>query len=144
MPRYLADSSIWAWANKGSRPDIAEKLAQRLERAEICTGVPVALEMMHRAETGAEYESLFESLLAPLDWLPLDEDTSLRALQVQRALAAGTHGSHRHPAIDYLIAAMAQAAGDDVILWCFDKDLRAICDQTGQAYESEDSTGETS
>ena len=27
MPRYLADTSIWGWANSGRRPDIAAKLA---------------------------------------------------------------------------------------------------------------------
>lgn len=135
MPRYLVDSSIWAWANKRSRPDLAEKLAQRFERAEVCTCVPVALEFMHRAATGEEYEQLFEDFLAPLEWLPLTEGVTVRALEVQRELAAKTHGNHRRPAVDYLVAAIAEAAGDDVVLWFLDKDLRVIAEWTGQGFE---------
>ncbi len=141
MTLYLADSSIWAWANKGPRPDINEKLAERLERGEVATCVPVALEVMHRAETGAQYEQLFSALLEPLEWLPLDAAGNKRAINVQRELAATSHGNHRRPAVDYLIAATAEVAGDDVILWFFDKDLRVICTHTGQPSDAEESTG---
>ncbi|HUZ70134.1 MAG TPA: PIN domain-containing protein [Candidatus Saccharimonadales bacterium] len=141
MPLYLADSSIWAWANKGNRPDLAEKLADRLERDEIATCTPVALEVMHRAETNAQYEELFSTLLEPVEWLELDLDGSRRALEVQRELAAGSHGNHRRPAVDYLIAATAEQAGEDVVLWFFDEDLRVICEHTGQSFDAEESTG---
>lgn len=140
MPRYLADSSIWAWANRDSRPEIAEKLAERLEHSEICTCVPVALEVLHRAETGDEYEGLFAALLEPLDWLSLTDAGARRALEVQRGLASQSHGGHRRPATDYLIAAVAEAE-DDAILWFFDRDLRVICEHTRQPYEAEESTG---
>ncbi len=141
MPLYLADSSIWAWANKGPRPDINEKLAERVERGEVATCVPVALEVMHRAETGVQYEQLFGALLEPLDWLPLDDACSQRAINVQRELAVTSHGNHRRPAVDYLIAATAEIAGDDVILWFFDNDLRVICEHTGQRFDAEESIG---
>ncbi len=141
MPLYLADSSIWAWANKGPRPDINEKLAERVERGEVATCVPVALEVMHRAETGVQYEQLFGALLEPLDWLPLDDACSQRAINVQRELAVTSHGNHRRQAVDYLIAATAEIAGDDVILWFFDNDLRVICEHTGQRFDAEESTG---
>jgi predicted nucleic acid-binding protein len=141
MPLYLADSSIWAWANEGPRPDINEKLAERVERGEVATCVPVALEVMHRAETGVQYEQLFGALLEPLDWLPLDDACSQRAINVQRELAVTSHGNHRRPAVDYLIAATAEIGGDDVILWFFDNDLRVICEHTGQRSDAEESTG---
>jgi predicted nucleic acid-binding protein len=141
VPLYLADSSIWAWARKRARPDITERLAERLERGEVATCAPVALEVMHRAETGAEYEQLFTSLLEPLEWLPLDDAGSRRAIDVQRELAATSHGNHRRPALDYLIAAAAEVAGDDVILWFFDNDLRVICEHTGQPSDAEESAG---
>ena len=64
-----------------------------------------------------------------------------RALEVQRTLAVASDGSHRRPAIDFLIAAAAEAAGDEVILWSFDRDLKVICEHTGQPGESEESTG---
>ena len=139
MPLYLADTSIWAWANKGSRPDITEKLATRFERGEIASCAPVVLEVMHRANDGVEYDAVYGALFAPLAWLPLTDEVALRAVQVQRELAQVTHGDHLRPAIDYLIAAIAEAAG--VILWAFDKDLRIIAERTGQRYDGEASTG---
>lgn len=141
MPLFLADTSIWAWANKRSRPDIAEKLADRLERDEIATCVPVALEVMHRAETGARYVEVFDALLGTVRWLDLDARTGQRALDVQRALAGQSHGNHRRPAIDYLIAAVGELARQEVITWFFDRDLRVICEHTGQQFEAESTTG---
>ena len=137
MARYLADSSIWAWVQKGTRLDIDGKLADRLQRGEVATAPPIVLEVMHRARSGAEYEEIFEALLAPLDWLPLTEQASERAVAVQRQLATTTHGNHRRPAVDYLIAATAELAGGDVVLWFFDDDLRIICEHTGQPFEAE-------
>lgn len=136
MP-YLADSSIWGWANSGRRPDLTIKLAARLERDEVVTFTPVVLEALHRARTGAEYEDLFAALFEPLSWVPLSDQSAVRAVEVQRALAATTHGNHLRPAIDFLIAAAAEEAGDDVALWFYDKDLRIICEHTGQPHEAE-------
>lgn len=141
MPRFLADSSIWGWANSGKRPDIAEKLAERFERDEIVTCPPVVLEVLHRARSGEEYEQIFSALFEPIARVPLGERQSERAIQIQRELAQGTHGNHLRPAVDFLIAAAAEAAGEDVVLWFFDKDLRVICQHTGQPYETEASTG---
>ena len=141
MTRYLADTSIWAWAQKAQRHDIREKLADRYEAGEIVTCVPVVLEAMHLPETGAQYKERFDELFAPLDRLPLDDASVERALEVQRELARASDGSHRRPAIDFLIAAAAEAAGVEVVLWCFDRDLKVICDHTGQPSEPEGSTG---
>lgn len=141
MPLYLADTSIWAWAQKAERLDIRERLAERYEGGEVVTCVPVILEAMHRPQTGAEHRRRFEELFAPLERLPLGESSAERALEVQRQLAEESDGSHRRPAIDFLIAAAAEAAGPEVILWCFDRDLKVICEHTGQPSEPEDSTG---
>ena len=139
--RYLADTSIWAWSQKRQRKDIREKLAARYERGEIVTCVPVVLEAMHRPETAAEYQERFDGLFAPLERLPLEGKSVERALAVQHELAEATDGNHRRPAIDFLIAAAAEAAGDEIMLWCFDRDLRVICEHTEQPCEAEDSTG---
>ena len=141
MPRYLADTSIWAWAQRSERRDIREKLADRYEAGEVVTCVPVILEAMHRPETEAQYRERFDGLFAPLERLPLEDESVERALAVQRQLAEASDGSHRRPAIDFLIAAAAEAAGPDVVLWCFDRDLRVICEHTGQPCEAEESTG---
>lgn len=144
MARYLADSSIWAWARKGLRPDIQRKLAERFANDEIVTCPPVVLEVMHRARNRQEYEAAYGDLFDPIDWLELDADASNRAVAVQRAMAQGTHGNHLRPAADYLIAAAAEEAGPDYVLWFFDKDLELICRHTGQPFEAEDSAGQGS
>jgi predicted nucleic acid-binding protein len=141
MPLYLADTSIWAWAQKASRPDIKNKLASRYEAGEVATCVPVILEAMHRPATTPEYRKRFDDLFAPLERVPLEGPAVERALQVQRELADGSNGSHRRPAIDFLTAAAAEAAGPGVAVWCFDRDLKVICEHTGQPFEAEDSTG---
>jgi predicted nucleic acid-binding protein len=141
MPLFLADTSIWAWAQRSERPDIREKLADRYESGEVVTCVPVILEAMHRPETADQYRERFDQIFAPLERLPLDEASVERALGVQRDLALASNGSHRRPAIDFLIAATAEAAGEEVILWSFDRNLKVICEHTGQPSESETSTG---
>ena len=141
MTRYLADTSIWAWAQRSERPDIREKLADRYEAGEIVTCVPVILEAMHRPETGAAFRQQFDQLFAPLERVPLNDAGVERALDVQRELAEESDGSHRRPAIDFLIAAAAEAAGPEVVLWAFDRDLKVICEYTGQPGESEETTG---
>lgn len=141
MPRYLADTSIWGWANSGRWPDIQEKLARRFERGEVLTCVPVALEALHRPRSGDEYETLFRGLFEPLDWLDLSQAVAARALRVQREMAQTTDGNHLRPAVDFLIAAVAEDGGDEVVLWSFDRDLTLICEHTGQPHESESASG---
>ena len=100
-------------------------------------GIPAHLEALHRARNRSEYEHLYTSLFEPLHAVPLIAEASLRALGVQRELASGTHGNHLRPAIDYLIAAAAELAGDDVVLWFLDRDLGVICRHTAQPHEEE-------
>ncbi len=137
MAIYLADSSIWAWAENDPACAIAAKLADRLEHDEVATCPLVVLEALHRARTGQQYQLLFGTLFAPLTSLPVTATSGARAVRVQQELSVGTHGNHRRPAADFLLAAAAEEAGADVTLWFFDKDLRVICDHTGQPYEAE-------
>jgi hypothetical protein len=53
-------------------------------------------------------------------------------------LAGTTHRNHLRPAIDFLIAAVAESAVDEeIVLWFFDKDRLIICEHTGQPFEAE-------
>ncbi|MGA8487287.1 MAG: PIN domain-containing protein [Gaiella sp.] len=137
MTLYLADTSIWSWAHGERRPDISDRLAAIGERDELATCVPVVLEAQHRARTGDEYESVFEASFGTLRWLRTGETELSRALDVQRSLAHAGHGYHRRPSLDYLIAATAELAGPDVVLWAFDRDMGVICEHTGQPCELE-------
>lgn len=91
---------------------------------------------MHRANTGREYDELFDSLFASIRWLAVTDETAGRAIDVRRELAGTSHGDHLRPAVDFLVAAIAEVAGD-IVLWCFDRDLRVICQHTGQPFEAE-------
>ena len=55
---YLADASIWAWAEKDPRSDLAERLSLRIAWGHVATCPVVLLELMHRARNGVEYETL--------------------------------------------------------------------------------------
>jgi hypothetical protein len=52
-------------------------------------------------------------------------------------MSATSAGYHLRLAVDYLVAAIAEAADSDVVLWGFDGDLGLICEHTGQPYEAE-------
>jgi predicted nucleic acid-binding protein len=137
MTLYLADTSIWAWADKDPGSSLARKLAERFARDEIATCPVVVLESMHRARSGEAYERMFGRRFALLPSFAVTDRSGERAVRVQRELAAATLGNHRRPAADFLIAAAAEDAGGDVILWFLDQDLRVICEHTGQPYEAE-------
>ena len=137
MTSFLADTSVWSWARGGRRPDIREQLSRRAQRDELVTCLPVALEVQHLARTGEEYDQLYAAAFASVSWLRSGESAWRRALDVQRGLAHAGHGYHRRPAMDLVIAATAELAGPDVVLWAFDRDMRVICEHTGQPCELE-------
>ena len=58
MALYLADTSIWAWAEKDPTSALARKLAERMAADEVGTSPVVVLEVMHRARGSAELEHL--------------------------------------------------------------------------------------
>jgi len=107
VPVYLTDSSIWIAARRAPRSYPPQLPADRLRRDEMATCVPVAP--------------------AQLD----------RALELLRELAGTTAGAHRRRPIDYVVAACAEAGGEDVVLWHGDSDLTLICDHAGIAHEAE-------
>lgn len=137
MPLYLTDSSIWIGARRWPESHLPELLAERLRADEIATCVPVALEVLTGPPSGEALDRDWQSVWAHLHWLPLAERELQRALALLRALAHTAEGAHRRRPIDYLIAACAEAAGDDVVLWHWDRDLTAICDHAGIAHEAE-------
>ena len=85
----------------------------------------------------AELDQDWRTVWTRLRWLPLGEHESQRALDLLRDLAATTAGAHRRRPIDYIVAACAEAAAGDVVLWHWDRDLTAICEHAGIAHEPE-------
>ena len=144
MPLYLADSSIWIRRTRPGAEELDARLRERYAHGEIATCVPVALEVLVGPRDGAAYDKDFNTIWAPLTWLPLREHAVERALVVQRELAHAKPGGHRGRPTGFLVAACAEDAGRDVVLWHWDLDLAMICEHTGQAHEAESSPGRRS
>ncbi len=137
MSLFLVDSSIWIALQRGGPEYLAALVAKRYEADQLATCAPVALEVLVGPPDGRTYDEGWSSVWEPLRWLPLGDAAARRALLVQRELAHTTAGGHRRSALDYLIAACAEEAGRDVVLWHWDSDLTVICEHTGQPHESE-------
>lgn len=137
MPLYLTDASIWIGATRWPDSYLPDLLAERLAADEIATCVPVALEVLTGPPTGAELDRDWEAVWQHLRWLSVSAETMERALELLRRLAHTTAGAHRRRPIDYIIAACAEAAGGDTVLWHWDRDLSVICEHAGIAHEAE-------
>ncbi len=137
MPVYLADSSVLVASRRNAEESLRERVAARFEAGVLATCVPVALEVLVGPRTAREYGEDWTAFWSRLVWIPLTEKATWRALEVQHGLVQITAGRHRRSAADYLIAACAEDAGEDVVLWHWDADLTAICEHTGQPHEPE-------
>jgi predicted nucleic acid-binding protein len=137
MALYLADSSVWIGRRRPGAGDLPQRFLDRIRRGEIATCVPVALEVLVGAPDAVSYERDWDTVWKALFWLPLGQRAMRRALDVQRELACPGSGGHRRVAVSYLIAACAEDAGPDVVLWHADDDLAVICRHTGQPHEWE-------
>jgi predicted nucleic acid-binding protein len=124
---YLADSSIWIGARSAVSTSPAELLAQRLEADEVAICTPIALEVLTGPETGDQLDQDWNTTWRHLVWLSVTEQILERSLDLLLTLAHTAPGAHRRRPIDYIVAACAEAAGDDVVLWHSSPDLAAIC-----------------
>jgi predicted nucleic acid-binding protein len=137
MTLYLADSSVWAGRRRRDAGDLQRLFVERLGQGEIATCVPVALEVLTGPADGDSYVRDWMTVWGQLQWLPLRERATGRALEVQSELALADAGAQRRSVAHFLIAACAEDAGPEVVLWHWDEDLAAICEHTGQPHEYE-------
>lgn len=136
MPLYLADSSVWVGSHRPGAGYLKQLFVNRFRRGEIATCAPVALEVLDAAVDEETYARDWETVWRALFWLPVAERTMRRALEVQRALTR-VNGHQSSSPIAFQIAACAELAGAEVVLWHWDPDLAAICRLTGQPQEWE-------
>jgi predicted nucleic acid-binding protein len=119
---YLADTSAW---NRSAR--VARRWARWLGDGQIATCAPVKLELLFSARDSRDYLDLsFE--LGRLPYLEVNEAVSTTALRTQAALAV--RGHHRIPAIDCLVAAIAELNG--AVLLHYDRHFDAIARASSQ------------
>ncbi len=133
---YLTDASIWIGARRRPESYLVDLFAERLAAGEVATCAPVALEVLVGAPDADELERDWE-IWGELHWLPIPSEALRRSVELMRQLARTTRGAHRRRPIDYLVAACAEAAGPDVVLWHWDRDVTAICEFAGIAHEPE-------
>ena len=125
MPLYLADTSAWHWS-----AHVPVRWADLLGKDELATAAPVELELLYSARGKRDYADL-SFQLGPLPHLELDGRASRAALNAQTALVA--RGEHRLPAVDFLVAALAEVNG--AVLLHYERHFDPIRRVTGQPME---------
>lgn len=123
----LADTSAWMQARRESRG--RDLLLGAIERGDVCWCWPVRYELMVDAR-GSEGIAAVEQTLEGLREVPADRSVQRAVLTTMRELAAGgSHGAHRFPLADLVVAAAAQSAGIDILH--FDQHLERLGDHLG-------------
>ena len=123
----LADTSAWMQARRDRRAH--DLLLSAIERGDVSWCWPVRYELMVDAR-GPEGIAAVERMLESLREIPADRRTQRAALATMRELAeAGSHGAHRYPLTDLVVAVAAQEAGIDILH--FDQHLERLGDHLG-------------
>ena len=125
MPLFLADTSAWHWSGRAGA-----RWLELIDAGAIATCAPVKLELLYSARGARDYDQLAFDL-GRLPYLRLDEEAAEGATAAQAALAR--RAQHRLPAVDFLVAAVAEAAG--AVLLHYDRHFDAIARVTGQPME---------
>lgn len=84
----------------------------------------IRLEILLQARGGADFEEIGERL-SVLRVVQLTGATARAAEDAMRTLARRSHGAHRLPVVDYLLAATAQESGAAVLHYDHDYDTLA-------------------
>ena len=123
----LVDTSAWMQARREIRA--RRLLLDAVEHGEVRWCWPVRYELMvdAREEDGI---AAVESTLDGLREVPTDRTVQRAVLALMRELAAdGSHGAHRYPLTDLIVACAAHHAGVDVLH--FDRHLERLGDHLG-------------
>ena len=123
----LADTSAWMRARRD--PKARDLLLAAIERDDVCWCWPVRYELMADAR-GSDGIAAVERTLEGLREIAVDRNVQRMVLATMRDLAAaGSHGAHRYPLTDLVVAA---AAGDSAVgIVHFDQHLERLGDHLG-------------
>ena len=123
----VADTGVWARKDHRS---IASWFAGAVERGEVAICDVIAMEILHSARSGREFDAV-ATRLSGLPWISVEAADWVRAREVYRALAWQGGGHQRRvPHPDLLIAACAERSGLTVVH--YDADYDTIAAITGQ------------
>jgi predicted nucleic acid-binding protein len=123
----IADTGVWA---RKDHPSLEPWFSAAVEAGDIAMCDVVALEILHSARSGREFD-VMETRLRHLPWISIEAADWARARDVYRSLAWQGGGHQRQvPHADLLIAACAERHG--VTLVHYDSDYDLIGAVTGQ------------
>lgn len=117
----LVDTSAWARAR---HPAVRELWTEALRADRLRLAPAIRLEILLSARGGPEFDGLAEALSA-LPATQLTGSVIHAAEHAMRQLAQRSHGAHRLPVIDYLLAATAEQIGAAVLHYDRDYDTLA-------------------
>jgi predicted nucleic acid-binding protein len=127
--RYLIDTSA---AARWPKPKVAARLDRLALAGELAICAVTALELGFSARSGDDHQRLVHQLGHVYTWVPIEDRSARRALQVQEELARrGQHRTVRLP--DLLVAAVAERS--DLVILHYDRDFDRVAAVTGQACE---------
>jgi predicted nucleic acid-binding protein len=116
----LADTGVWA---RKDHPSLEPWFSVAMEAGDIAMCDIVALEILHSARSGREFDAM-EVRLRRVPWITIESADWARARAVYRSLAWQAGGQQRQvPHPDILIAACAERQGVTVVHYDADYDL---------------------
>ncbi|MFI5844362.1 PIN domain nuclease [Catenuloplanes sp. NPDC051500] len=128
-PIYLADTSVYVL--QARHPAVQRTFDSHLMAGRLAVCEMTAMEYLNNAPNPAIYETLWGALQSQR-WLKVTAEAMARALEIHRAMAAGSQ--HRHFRLpDLIIAATAEVHGATVLH--YDVDYDRIAAITGQPTE---------
>jgi predicted nucleic acid-binding protein len=127
--RYLIDTSA---AARWPKPKVAARLDRLALAGELAICAITALELGFSARSGDDHQRLVHQVGHVYTWVPTEDRSTRRAVQVQGELARrGQHRTVRLP--DLLVAAVAEQS--DLVVLHYDRDFDRVAAVTGQACE---------
>ncbi|HEX3693729.1 MAG TPA: PIN domain-containing protein [Solirubrobacteraceae bacterium] len=117
----IVDTSAWA---RVDHPSIRNSWADAVAKGRLRVSPIGRLEILLRARNGSDFDALTE-YLSVLRTAPLSTTVVRAAEDAMRTLSHRSHGAHRLPIVDYLLAAAAQETGAAVLHYDHDYDTLA-------------------
>lgn len=123
----LADTSAWMRAHRD--PEARDLLLAAIEQGSICWCWPVRYELIVGAK-GSERIAAVERTLDGLREIVVGRSVQRAVFATMRELTAtGSHGAHRYPLTDLVVAAAAQDSAVGIVH--FDQHLELLGDHLG-------------
>ncbi len=125
VAKYLVDKSAW---ERFRQPVVKAALLPLLDRGLLATCAVVDLEILYSTRNATDHARV-RAVRQGFEWLPITDETGIRAVEIQALLAEKGH--HRAASVaDLLIAATAERHG--VAVLHYDGDFDTIAAVTGQ------------